>query len=110
MIPEIVLYTDSEVSNLMFDSAVFGVTVGLLFGMFIAFGFTFFLKNVFNRNYKMFLLSLKDDDRDKLDDHVKDLYDTLEELCNKTNSKVFKQWFNDVCSLRAYLKLKFNQN
>lgn len=68
------------------------------------------MKIAMRRNLKEYLFSLSPDSRKIIDDDLQKLYDLVENMAIKTNTRLLKQVHNDFVNLRAYLLSMWKQN
>ena len=103
------MYSVAEVNELIADAFAIAGAIGLLVGIVIMAFFLWLLHRTYERNFKMWLLQLTDKDREAMNKSLDDAYETFKEL-SKSNTRLFKTWYNDLMRLKSYLAQKWMQN
>lgn len=101
--------SESEANNLIANAIGFGILIGILIGMFLGIFFLYLLNQTYFRNFKMWILSLPENQRQETYEALEQAHDIFDKL-SKSNTRIFKKWFNDLCHLKTYLKLKWMYN
>ncbi len=99
----------AELNKLIADAGVSGGMIGLVLGIFIMAFFIWMLKKAYERNFKMWLLHLDVKEQEEINLLLEDAYKTFDSL-SKSNTRLFKTWYNDLMRLKSYLAQKWLQN
>jgi hypothetical protein len=100
--------TEAELNDMVNTAMVTGVFIGMVFGIIILIAFGWMMLNSKRRSFKMWFLELEDDERKKVLEDFMDLGESLEELA-KSNTRLMKQWHNEMVRLKTFLLLKWMQ-
>jgi transcription initiation factor IIF auxiliary subunit len=108
MLETIQTITEAELNDMVNTAMVTGVFIGMVIGIIILIAFGWMMLNSKRRNFKMWLLELEDDERQKVREDIEDASESLEELA-KSNTRLMKQWHNEMVRLKTFLSLKWMQ-
>lgn len=106
MLETIQTITEAELNDMVNTAMVTGVFIGMVIGIVILIAFGWMMLNSKRRSFKMWLLELEDDARAKVFEDIEDASDSLEELA-KSNTRLMKQWHNEMVRLKTFLSLKW---
>jgi len=101
--------TQSQVDNLIEGAGAMGFAVGLLFGILIFACFYWIYRQANMKSFKMWYLQLQEDEKDEVKANF-DLYEEALEKLSKSNTKLFKTYYNELYELKRYLQRKFMQS
>lgn len=86
-----------------------GIAIGILLGMIVIAMVLFMFREAEYRNYKMWYLQLEEKDRQEYSEHLDMAQNYIEKL-SKSNTRLFKRMYNNICRLKAYMLFKWLQN
>ena len=110
MFEGVVYLSEIEANKIAYDFMATGLFFGLLIGITIMAFFIYLMFRTNERNFKMWLLQLKNEDRDNIKNKIDALYEELEFMARTSNTRYFKSMFNDYNRLVRYLQEKWRQN
>lgn len=101
--------SQSQIDMAIEGAGTMGFAVGLLFGILIFATFYWFFKQTNMKGFKMWLLQLPEKDRLEIKKHLDDAEKVFGEL-TKSNTKLFKTYYNELCELKTFIQKKFMQS
>jgi uncharacterized membrane-anchored protein YhcB (DUF1043 family) len=108
MLETIQTITEAELNDMVNTAMVTGIFIGMVIGIVILLLFGLMMLNSKRRNFKMWYLELEKDEQEKVLEDFMDLGESLEELA-KSNTRLMKQWHNEMVRLKTFLSLKWMQ-
>ena len=86
-----------------------GMALGVLLGMMVIAIVLFVFREAEYRNYKMWYLQLDEEEKNRYDAYLLQAQDSIEQL-SKSNTRLFKRMYNNICRPKAYMLFKWMQN
>ena len=103
-------YTEAELLDIISNAITFGLTIGIIVGIILGVGLIYLMIWSNNRNFKQWLLQIKEDKRKLIIEEIDTILVSVDEIVSSSNAKMFKGMYNRLNSLKSYIAKKYMQN
>jgi hypothetical protein len=103
-------YTEAELLDILTNAITFGISIGIIVGILLGVFLIYIMRWSNDRNFKMYLLHLKDEKRDALMTGIENAMEEIDDIISNSNSKTFRDMYNRLNRLKCYIEKKWVQN